>query len=460
MIIATPLTPGRRHRLAGVNRVGAALGSPLMPWQQHAARLGSEVADDGDGWAYGTIVISVARQAGKTVASRSSSVHRGLTIPGHQAWYTAQTREDARKRFLDLTRAIEGRRCPIRPPFSTIRRSNGSEGVSWPNGSALRLFAPKEDALHGEALDQVVLDEAWAHSEVLGQALLGAAVPGGLTRKWFQLWIVSTAGDASSTWLRGFIDAGRAAVESGARSGIALYEARAEGPELEQLLDAHPAVGHTTTRRRLAPLIGQAGPDAPRAFGNLWPDDNPSGPFPAGTWARRAGHVDWPATGPAAVAVDVAPDRSTAAIAVAWRHGEATAAGIAVAGPGVGWVLEHAARLSTQLACPVTYDQGSSARALVDAWPKDVRVRPMKTADVITAAGQLYDAVTGDGPHDLVVIPDPAIDAAVTGAVTRPVGDAWAWGRRTSTADITPLVALTHACWALWHPAAEPLLYT
>lgn len=459
MIVATPATPGRRHRLTGMRKVAKALRSPFMPWQDQASLVASELADDGPGWAYGTVVVTVPRQAGKTVTSRVAMVHRGLTIPSHQAWYTAQTREDARRRFLDLATHVRHRRCPIRPPFTTIRLSNGSEGMAWPNDSALRLFAPTEAALHGEALDQVVLDESWAHSEVLGQALLGAAVPGGLTRPWFQLWIVSTAGDASSTWLRSFVDAGRAAVESGARSGIAYFETRAEGPDREQLLDAHPAVGHTTTRDRLARLIDAAGADAPRAFGNLWPDENPSGPFPPGTWSRRAGDVDPPAAGPAAVAIDVAPDRSTAAVAVAWPHGDATAAAVAVAGAGVGWVLEHAGRLSTQLHAPVTYDERSAAAALVDSWPKTIRTRRMGTRDVTTAAQQLHDAVTGHG-HALVVRPDPTLDVAVAGAVTRPVGDAWAWGRRTSTADITTLVAVTEACWSLWHPASEPLLIT
>lgn len=455
MIVATPPTPGRRRRAGAVVQVARALRNAPMPWQRHVARVSSELADDGPGWAYGTVVVTVPRQAGKTVTSRATSVARGLTIPDHQSWYTAQTREDARRRFLDLAAAVQHRRCPIRPPFTTVRLSNGSEGMHWPSGSAHRLFAPTEAALHGEALDMVTIDEAWSHSEVLGQALLGAAVPGGLTRPWFQLWIVSTAGDASSAWLRGFVDAGRAAVAAGARAGIAYFETRAEGPDPEQLLDAHPAVGHTTTRDRLARLIAAAGPDAPRAFGNLWPDDNATGPFPPGTWAAAAADVDPPTTGPAAVAIDVAPDRSATSIAVAWRRGQTTAAAVAVTGPGTGWVLEHAARLAHQLACPVTYDERSAAAALVDAWPATVRRRAMGTRDVTTAAQQVHDAVA----HGTITIrPDPALDVAAAGAVTRPIGDAWAWGRRTSTADITPLVALTFACWGLWHETREPLL--
>jgi hypothetical protein len=37
---------------------------------------------------------------------------------------------------------------------------------------------------------------------------------------------------------------------------------------------------------------------------------------------------------------------------------------------------------------------------------------------------------------------------AVRGARTRPLGDAWAWARKISTADISPLVTVTLALWA------------
>ena len=41
------------------------------------------------------------------------------------------------------------------------------------------------------------------------------------------------------------------------------------------------------------------------------------------------------------------------------------------------------------------------------------------------------------------------LTAAVNGAMTRPVGDAWVLDRRRSLADVTPFVATTLARWAL-----------
>jgi hypothetical protein len=43
----------------------------------------------------------------------------------------------------------------------------------------------------------------------------------------------------------------------------------------------------------------------------------------------------------------------------------------------------------------------------------------------------------------------PEMAAAVGGAAKRPLGDAWAWSRKNSTVDITPLVASTLALWGV-----------
>ena len=39
------------------------------------------------------------------------------------------------------------------------------------------------------------------------------------------------------------------------------------------------------------------------------------------------------------------------------------------------------------------------------------------------------------------------LQIALDGAVMSPLGDQWAWSRKNSGVDITPLVAVTLACW-------------
>lgn len=45
------------------------------------------------------------------------------------------------------------------------------------------------------------------------------------------------------------------------------------------------------------------------------------------------------------------------------------------------------------------------------------------------------------------------LTVALDGAAMRPLGDQWAWSRKNSGVDISPLVAVTLACWGWrWSP--------
>jgi hypothetical protein len=47
------------------------------------------------------------------------------------------------------------------------------------------------------------------------------------------------------------------------------------------------------------------------------------------------------------------------------------------------------------------------------------------------------------------------MDAAIQGAVKRSLGDAWAWSRKSSNVDISPLVASTLALWGAENKTPE-----
>jgi len=60
------------------------------------------------------------------------------------------------------------------------------------------------------------------------------------------------------------------------------------------------------------------------------------------------------------------------------------------------------------------------------------------------ACGRFYDAIVN---RRVQHTGQSELDAAVAGAATRKLGDAWAWSRSNSAVDITPLVACTLALW-------------
>ena len=95
----TPRNPNNRTLGGKAARVAAALGKPYMPWQRMAADVACEVDERGR-FVYHNVIISVPRQAGKTTSTLTLGLHRTMTTPGGKVWYTAQTGQAARERFL------------------------------------------------------------------------------------------------------------------------------------------------------------------------------------------------------------------------------------------------------------------------------------------------------------------------------------------------------------------------
>jgi hypothetical protein len=146
---------------------------------------------------------------------------------------------------------------------------------------------------------------------------------------------------------------------------------------------------------------------------------------------------------------DVAPDRSRAAIGVA----DGGTVELVDARPGVGWLVDRLVELSSAHHSSVAFDPtaaaGAFGRELVD---RQVTVVEVGGRPFVQACGSFFDRVM---ERKIRVRPvRNELDAAVAGAVRRNVGDAWAWGRRSSDIDISPLVAVTLAAWVAAAPPA------
>jgi hypothetical protein len=432
-----------------------------MPWQAHAADVGGERLPDGRP-AYSVVVVSVPRQSGKSVLGRAVCVEGMTARPEARVWSTAQTRNAGRDRWLDGARAL--RRSPILGSVTDLRLANGSESVTLPNGSAWRPFAPLPDALHGETTTRVLVDEAWSFDKVRGTELLQAIMPTGITVPEFQLWIVSAAGDDRSEFLADLLDAGVAGAAAGSGVAAIVWQADTDSSDpdmIERILDAHPALGHTITEDSLRTAVDLMSPDeALRAYGNVWTAT--SGTLFRGddVEAVRIAAAGAPARPPRiALAADVAPDRGSASIAAAWSldDDEPDTVALVAHGSGVSWVLDRARALTSRYGVPLTVDPiGPTAGLADDAKRAGIPTRLLATRDVTTAAADILDAVTR---RDLAIVSDPALDAALSIAARRSVGrDAWAFDRRGAAGDLSPLVASSHALYALRRPAASPYL--
>jgi hypothetical protein len=115
-------------------------------------------------------------------------------------------------------------------------------------------------------------------------------------------------------------------------------------------------------------------------------------------------------------------------------------------GRGTGWIVPRLVELvGKHAAAKVICDAVGPAAALIpELEKKEIAVETVTAQDYGRACGGFFDAVERRTVKHLGT---PEIRSAIKGAATRPLGDAWAWSRKNSGVDITPLVAATLALW-------------
>ena len=111
--------------------------------------------------------------------------------------------------------------------------------------------------------------------------------------------------------------------------------------------------------------------------------------------------------------------------------------------PGTTWAVERLAELSKRLNAPVVLDGASRAASLIPGLVEaGVTPTVYATRDLVTACSGFMDKVDEDGLRHMG---QAELNLAVDAARRRKVGDAWAWHRRDTSVDISPLVSATLA---------------
>ncbi len=114
---------------------------------------------------------------------------------------------------------------------------------------------------------------------------------------------------------------------------------------------------------------------------------------------------------------------------------------------GVAWVVDRLVELVKKHDAELYCDDISPAASLIpDLERESVHVTRMGTKDVLVATASLYDAIQAG---TLRCYETEEMAAAVATAARRSVGESWAWSRKLSTADATPLVAASLALFGL-----------
>lgn len=438
-----------------------------MPWQQHVANVALEIDPADGGLWYRGVDLGVPRQSGKTTFILPWFVWRAEAshmLGGRQRMlYTAQTGKDANEKFdedyvedLAAARAMRGR--------YRNRNHQGRKSIRFQSGSLLSPVAPTGTVGHGKSLDAGALDEAWAQKDARVE---DGWRPAMITRRNAQLLRTSTAGknQAESPYWYDVVHRGRGIVEAAdPESRLAFFEWCAEPDDDPEdpatWWKCMPALGYTQTeaavRHELENITGGL-PAFKRAFLNVWAeDDERVSPLPEDNWTNCADAASVRDKDHRPVlAIDVRPDRGRSAVAMAGLRPDGLPMGRVIRyGDGTSWVAQFVAQqVKDKGAYAVVWDTIGPANSLrpdiEDALggETDVVLHGMNTTEVTDACQQMYDAVVTEQFRHRG---QAEVDDAVKGLAKRELGGGrFAWDRAKADVDISPIVAMTDAAWAL-----------
>lgn len=461
--------------------LAASAGLLLDPWQAYSLEqiLGEQA--DGRPAAFEACMI-VPRQNGKGSVLEALSLAWLFLTEAPLILHSAHEFKTAAEAFRRL-RALVMRTPHLARRVEKITTAAGNEAIELASGQRLRYVARSDKSAIGFTSGKLILDEAFA----IDAEEMAAMLPTLSTQPEAQLVYTSSAGKTASSQLRGLRDRGRAGGdaslcylewggrvdcpvgcmhdldnESCALNDRALWAS--SNPSWEIYRDDGTqgiTQAYVENERRSLVLLPEK---FARERTGAW-DAAPAGsvaPISIKAWQALADPDSRRAPDSrVALAVDVARDRQSAAIA--WcgrREDDRLHVEVVRHARGTGWLVPALAELAGKV--PLLHVEVKDREwrpaivadklALDALGPelKDAGLEPwlLGVAQVAAACAGLQDDVEqGQVRH----LGQHQLDSAVSGASKRDVGDGgWAWGKKATagSVDISPLYAVTLARWA------------
>jgi hypothetical protein len=418
-------------------------------WQQRVLYGAQGEREDGKHAAFEVGVV-VPRQNGKDAILEIRTIGGLLVLEERLITYSAHQFDTSLEAFRRLLHYFENY-DDLSRRVKRVSKSHGEEGIELLSGQRVRFRTRTAGGGRGFTGDCLFLNEAM----ILRETSIGALFPTLSARPNPQVWYTGSAVD-KFVHEHGVV---LARVRERALRGdprLAYFEWSA-ADDLD-LLDPDDRDGWRSANPALGVRITEEFVESERRAMD-----------PKTFAVERLGVGDWPATEqdradrisgeawsacqdasakPASVgclAFDVRPDRSGATIsAAAVGEGGLRFVQTLRHGAGTGWVAKALAEAVVQHgAVPVFYDEKSPAAALVTQVERaGVELTSVNGPEYAAACGAFFDSVQ---QRTLRHGGEPELTAAARGAARRPLGDAWAWSRKSSAVDIGPVVAATLA---------------
>lgn len=495
------LTCKTSHGFSVIQFAEDVLGVKLYPWQKWMLIHALELKPNGK-YRFRTVVLLVGRQNGKSTLLQVWALWRMYVDRAPLVIGTAQNLDVAEEQWQAAVDMAEDN-DDLAAEIADVKKTNGKYTLrleSWVDGSKetqrYKVAAATRKGGRGMSGDLVIMDELREHANWESWSAVTKTT---MARKSPQVLCASNAGDASSVVLRHLRKQAIQAIVDGATDdeSLGIFEWSAMvwkvdgGPDKtgdyvnlptanrDGWAMANPSCGWGDLDEDALEAAYRTDPDPVFRTECLcqWVNTTKGGAWDDGVW-ERGKDPQSALVGGYYIGIDMSWSRQSVALtAVGYRedgkvHGEVL--GVMSPERAVEWFklppadgdLPYATRMEDPNLLGVVF-QASGApvsgmsvdlgKLRVERGPgvEDVRLNLVEWGgtDLGKGTGGLYDLVRrGDFRHR----GQPALDVAASMAVAKPVADYWLWDRKKSLVDISPLVAITAAAWALNRPVEEP----
>ena len=436
----------------------AKYSDPLLPWQKYVSERMMVVDRKGD-YKITTQGILISRQQGKTHLARMRILYELFAEPRKSRVIgLSSNRNMAIDTFRQVVDVIEAN-PELMAMVKQIRYANGQESVTLLDGSMYEIAAATRDGVRGKTAHLIFVDEL---REITREAW--AAIRPTTTATNGVLLTCSNAGDAFSEVLNTL----RETALSYPPKSLGWWEYSAEPfcklTDVDQILQANPAIGYTTNLETIQEYIKTAKPeDARTEHLCLWVDAI-SSPWPYRAFEDLTVQDLQLNPGPTTVfGIDIAVTKKKASLVAAqlmpdgkigvgimhqWESDVAIDE-LKMAADIKGWWDKY----RPQMLC---YDKYATASIALRLAQSGCKVVDMSGQVFYTACGDLLEAIvnnriTHSGQSELV--------ASMNNCGAKLSDAGWRIVRRKSAGDVSAAMALAMVVHQLVKPVSKPAIF-
>lgn len=432
------------------------LGVVLDEWQWLVLRSSLMRTRDLARWAAFAVAVCAPRQNGKNGILEPRELVGPYLLDEKLLIHTAHLADTSKEGFRRLEEMLDANEW-LSKDVRHIWRTNGHEAIEFRNGNRIRFRTRTRGGGRGFAGSPVIFDEPMFLPEVS----MGSILPVISAQPDPQVWYTGSAVDQTLHEDGTVFARVRERALRGEDPRLAYFEWSADAASPEEVepevaadpktwAETNPALGIRISAEYVRAELSELDP---RTFAverlgvGDWPTgDGPPTVIDLELWDSLA-DTSSQIVGAPCFAIDVSPDRSSAAISAA-GHREDGLPHVEVVDHrrGTGWVTPRLRELcATHDPFAIVLDgHGPAGSLLADLDGLPAKVQTVNASEHAQACGIFFDSAEQERLRHLGT---KELRVALRGAAKRPLGDAWAWARKRSSTDITPLVSCTLALW-------------